>query len=183
MLTDRSFHTVAAKVIIAHRAVHRGWAVVARATRYAAVWLAICFHVAIEFSADVEVFSFLAIAVLVIWAVPSARDRRLLLDPASRSVGSSRSSARLDWLARFRVVPGPPGSPIRIVDRDGRTTEGGPTQVFALSRLPVAASLALPLLLLPSVRGARRGFHAQRCVRMFSQELTSTPGAARRRGR
>ena len=56
-----------------------------RATRYAAVWIAVCFHVAIQVSASVEVFSYLGIAALVIWAVPSTRDRVLVVDPVSAS--------------------------------------------------------------------------------------------------
>ena len=109
-----------------------------------------------------EVFSYIAIAALVIWAVPSTRDRVLEFDPTDADARRFIALVRaLDWLARFRVVSAPPGSPIRIVDRDGTTTEGGPAQVFALSRLPVTAWFALPLLLLPSVRGARRA-HALR---------------------
>jgi hypothetical protein len=42
-----------------------------RRTRYAAVWVAAVFHVTIEASASVQVFSFLGICVLLIWAVPS----------------------------------------------------------------------------------------------------------------
>ena len=53
----------------------------------------------------------------------------------------------LDWLARFRIEPGPPGSPTRVVDRDGSVREGGRALVFAYSRLPVTAFFALPLLL------------------------------------
>ena len=102
VLTDRSFHTVAAKLIIATELfIAVGlWS----RTRYAAVWVAICFHVAIELSAEVQVFSFLAIGALVIWAVPSTRDRLLLLDPESPSQRWLATAVRsLDWLARFRV--------------------------------------------------------------------------------
>jgi hypothetical protein len=70
VLTDRSFHTGAAKVIVLTElfiAVGLWW----RGSRYLAVWVAVAFHVAIEISASVQVFSFLGIAVLVIWAVPS----------------------------------------------------------------------------------------------------------------
>jgi hypothetical protein len=170
LLLDRSFHTVAAKVIVlTELSIAAGlWS---RRTRYAAVWLAVCFHVAIQLTASVEVFSYLAIAALVIWAVPSTGDRVLALD---RSVPSHRRLARtvgaLDWLARFRVVdrpgPGPgPGSgpgldvgsaePV-VTDRDGSTTTGRPALALAFSRLPLTAWGALPLLLLPSVRRARR---------------------------
>ena len=44
-------------------------------TRLAAVWVAIVFHLLIEVSASVEVFSYVAIAALAIWVTPSTRDR------------------------------------------------------------------------------------------------------------
>jgi hypothetical protein len=152
ILTDRGFHTGAAKFIVLTElfiAVGLWW----RGTRYAAVWVAVVFHVAIELSASVQVFSFLAVAVLVIWAVPSTRDRVLRLDARRRW---SRVVRALDWLARFRVEPRPPGSRLEVVDRDGATLSGGPAVVLTLSRLPLTAWFTLPLLLLPSVRRARR---------------------------
>src|SRR5215217_8160512 len=103
LLTDRDFHTGAAKAIVLTElfiALGLWWPRV----RYAAVWVAVVFHVTIEVSASVQVFSYLAIAVLVVWAVPSTRDRVLRIDP---SVGHHRRVATvvrtLDWLARFRV--------------------------------------------------------------------------------
>jgi hypothetical protein len=63
---------------------------------------------------------------------------------------------RLDWLARFRVEPAPPGSRLEVVDRDGTTIFGAPAGVLTLSRLPLTAWFALPALLLPAVRRARR---------------------------
>ena len=153
VLTDRSFHTVAAKLIIATE-LFIAVGLWSRRTRYAAVWVAICFHIAIELSAEVQVFSFLAMAVLVIWAVPSTRDRVLLLDPGA---ASQRRFARvvrgLDWLARFRVEWGPSGTPVSLVERDGRVVAGGWALCRVLSRLPVTAWFTLPVLLLP---GARR---------------------------
>ena len=61
VLTDRSFHTGAAKVIVLTElfiAVGLWW----RGSRYLAVWVAVAFHVAIELSASVQVFS--------LWAPP-----------------------------------------------------------------------------------------------------------------
>jgi hypothetical protein len=127
-----------------------------RRTRYAAVWLAVCFHLAIEVAASVQVFSYLGIAALVIWAVPSTRDRVLTIDP---TVPTHRRLAdttqALDWLARFRVVQGVPGAPLRVVDRDGSIRERGAAMAFVLSRLPLTAWFALPTLLLPAARGTR----------------------------
>ena len=155
LLTDRSFHTGAAKAIVLTElfiAVGLWW----RGTRYAAVWVAVVFHLTIEASASVQVFSLLGIAVLVIWAVPSTRDRVLRIDPtAGRQRRLGALVRGLDWLARFRVEPAPPGSPLEVVDRDGTTLRGGPAVALALSRLPLTAWFALPALLLPGVRRAR----------------------------
>jgi hypothetical protein len=120
------------------------------------VWLAVVFHATIQVSAAVEVFSVLGIAVLVIWAVPSTRDRVLRIDPSSRSQRRLGAVVRaLDWLARFRVEPAPAGSPPEVVDRDGTTTRGAAAVTLTFSRLPLTACFALPALLLPAVRRAR----------------------------
>jgi Vitamin K-dependent gamma-carboxylase len=156
VLTDYDFHVGAAKFIVLCElfiALGLWW----RGTRYAAVWIAVVFHLMIETSASVQVFSLLGIAVLVIWAVPSTRDRVLRLDPAStrhRRLGAAVGA--LDWLARFRVEPAPPGSRIEVADRDGTVLRGGPAVAFTLSRLPLTAWFALPVLLLPFIRRARR---------------------------
>ena len=152
ILTDRDFHTGAAKFIVLTElfiALGLWW----RGSRYAAVWVAVIFHLSIEGSAAVQVFSLLGIAVLVVWAVPSTRDRVLRFDPAR--AGQRRLAAlvhALDWLARFRVEPGPR---LELVDRDGSARRGPPAVAFTLSRLPLTAWFALPLLLLPAVRRAR----------------------------
>jgi uncharacterized membrane protein YbhN (UPF0104 family) len=152
-LTDRAFHTGAAKLIVVTElfiAAGLWW----RRTRYAAVGVAVVFHVAIDLSAAVQVFSYLAIAVLVIWAVPSTRDRVLRLDlTAGRRRRFGATVRALDWLARFRVEPGPG---LEVVDRDGTTVRGTAAVALVLSRLPLTAWFALPALLLPAVRRARR---------------------------
>jgi hypothetical protein len=156
LLTSRAFHTYAAKVIVlTELAIGLGfwW----RRTRYAAVWVAVAFHVAIELSASVQVFSYLAIAVLLVWAVPSTRDRALEVDTAT-ATGHRLVTAvtALDWLARFRIVEAPGSGPPRAVDRDGTVREGGAAVAFVASRLPLTAWFALPLLLVPSLRPGRR---------------------------
>jgi Vitamin K-dependent gamma-carboxylase len=156
VLADRSFHIYAAKVIVLTEiflALGLWW----RATRDAAVWVAVCFHVMIELTARVEVFSYLAIAALVIWAVPATRDRVLVVDP--RRPGHRLLAAlvrRLDWLARFRVEDGPDGDPVTVVDRGGRVLTGAAAAARALSRLPLTAWPALPATaLLPTHRPVR----------------------------
>ena len=155
-LTDPDFHTVAAKFVVFTElfiAVGLWW----RGTRYAAVWVAVVFHLTIEASASVQVFSLLGIAVLLVWAVPSTRDRVLRFDPASvRQRRWAQVVGALDWLARFRTEPAPPGSGLEVTDRDGTALRGAPAVVFTLSRLPLTAWFTLPALLLPPVRRARR---------------------------
>ena len=58
-------------------------------------WAAVVFHLSIELSASVQVFSYLAVAALVIWAVPSTRDRVLVIDPARR--GPRRLAAAVNY--------------------------------------------------------------------------------------
>jgi hypothetical protein len=156
LLTDRGFHTGAAKFIVLTElliALGLWW----RGTRYAAVWVAVVFHLSIEASASVQVFSYLGIAVLLIWAVPSTRDRVLRLDLANDRHRRLRAAVgALDWLARFRVEPAASGAPLELVDRDGTVIAGAPAVAFTLSRLPLTAWFALPTLLLPAVRRARR---------------------------
>jgi Vitamin K-dependent gamma-carboxylase len=156
VLTDSSFHVGAAKLIVLTEifiALGLWW----RRTRYAAVWVAVAFHLTIELSAAVQIFSYLGIAVLVIWAVPSTRDRVLRFDPAAeRHRQLAAIVRRLDWLARFRIEPAPPGSLLELTDRDGVGLHGAPAVALALSRLPLTAWFALPLLLLPAYRRARR---------------------------
>ena len=154
-LTDRGFHTGAAKfVVLTELFIAAGlWS---RRTRYAAVWVAVIFHLTIEASASVQVFSLLGIAVLLVWAVPSTRDRVLRIDLSDERRRRWAAVVRsLDWLARFQIEDAPPGSPPEVVDRDGTRLRGGPAIAFTLSRLPLTAWFALPTLLLPAVRRAR----------------------------
>ena len=152
LLADRSFHTYAAKVIVLTElfiAVGLWW----QGTRYAAVWVAIAFHLAIQLTASVQIFSFLGIAALVIWAVPSTRDRVVGFDPADAGQRRlAQAVAALDWLARFRLVEGGRGSPLTLTDRDGTVSTGRAARVRVLSRLPLTAWFALPVLLLPVMR-------------------------------
>ena len=107
LLTDRSFHVGAAKLIVLTElfiALGLWW----RPTRYAAVWVAVVFHLTIETSASVQVFSLLGIAVLVVWAVPSTRDRALRIDPAIRrapATGRGGGRARLARALPDRARP------------------------------------------------------------------------------
>ena len=153
LLTDRGFHTGAAEADRPHRAVHRGGALVAPHALRRGLGRG-------RLPSDDRGISLrsglrLAIAVLVVWAVPSTRDRVLRIGPSAprrRRLGALVRA--LDWPARFRVEP-PPGSPVEVVDRDGTALRGAPAVALALSRLPLTAWFALPALLLPAVLRGR----------------------------
>jgi hypothetical protein len=143
LLLERGFHTFAAKVIVlTELAIAAGlWS---QRTRYAAVWLAVCFHVSIQLTASVEVFSYLAVAALVIWAVPSPGDRTLALD-LSRASHRRLATAvhRLDWLARFHILDAPTSSPPPAAPRHHApppTIAGASTPPGGPARRDVAAT-------------------------------------------
>jgi hypothetical protein len=76
LLLERSVHTFAAKLIIATELFIAGglwW----RRTRRLAILVAIVFHISIQVTANVQIFSYLAIAVLFIWADPAVPWLRL----------------------------------------------------------------------------------------------------------
>ena len=81
----------------------------------------------------------------------------LVIDPTDRHQRVFAAVVRaLDWLARFRIAEGPPGPRRSVEDRDGAVLTGRHAVCLAVSRLPVTAWFALPALLLPGVRRARR---------------------------
>ncbi len=130
-------------------------------TRLAAIWVALVFHLAIEVSASVEVFSYAAIAALAIWVTPSTRDRVVYVDdsPAGRALSAVVRAG--DWFARFRVEPaaasGRSGGAVTLVDRDGSTHVGGDAVRRVLSRLPLTFPFVAPLLAAASRRRTVRG--------------------------
>ncbi len=112
-----------------------------RRTRLAAVWFAIAFHVMIEITSSVQVFSYAALAALSIWVTPSTRDRTV-------RVGSDSAAALVraaDWYARFRVERRGAGEPLTAVDRDGTVRTGRAAAGLVMSRLPVTFPFAAPL--------------------------------------
>ena len=129
-----------------------------RRTRLAAVWVALTFHVLIEVSASVEVFSYAAIAALAIWVTPVTRDRVL-------RVGGERGTSELvvalvraaDWFGRFRVERGGPTERfLTVVDRDGTEHVRGEAAGVLMSRLPLTFPLAAPVRAVMSWRRGRR---------------------------
>lgn len=128
VVTTRWVHTIASPIAVAME-LFIGIGLWFGRTRLAAIWVAIFFHVSIELSASVEVFSLAAIAALVIWATPSTRDRIAVVPDATWV-------RRLDWLARFEVHERP-GAELTVTDRDGTAHTGATARWLLWSRLPL----------------------------------------------
>ncbi|MCY4435195.1 MAG: HTTM domain-containing protein [bacterium] len=126
VVTARAFHWVLSPAAVATE-LFIAFGLWFRRTRLAAVWVAVAFHVGIEVSAQVQVFSVIGIGALALWAVPSTRDRTL--------VTPSRWVGRLDWMARFDITV-VPGASWCMVDRDGTELEGREARQFVMTRLP-----------------------------------------------
>lgn len=118
-----------------------------RRTRLLAIWLAIAFHVLVQVTSRVQIFSWAALAALVIWATPSSdpdrRDRRLALTVSDAGLG--RWVRRLDWLGRFEVIDDADASVLH--DRETLRT-GSDLRLTTFSRLPLTFWFVAPVLLL-----------------------------------
>lgn len=158
LVTREDFHFVFAKVAIATE-IGVALGLLWRRTRLGAIWVAIVFHGVIGIALEVEVFSILAVAALLVWAEPRTRDRVLDID---RSVAAARHferwMRRLDWLARFEwraatpdATETQPGPWLTLVDRNGRRLHDGHAALFALSRCPPTFPCVAPWCL-PGVR-------------------------------
>lgn len=139
LLLDPGIHAWAAKAIVLTE-LFIGAGLLWRRTRLAAIWVAIPFHLAIQATAAVQVFSWAALAALVVWAEPTSRDR-LLVVPGTRLAAALRS---FDWLGRFRVDP---GDRFALTDRDGTVHIGAAARRAAAIRLPITFWFAAPLTL------------------------------------
>jgi hypothetical protein len=135
-----------------------GFGLLWRRSRIAAVWVALFFHLLIEISASVEVFSYVAIAALAIWVTPSTRDRVVFVggDRWTRGIVTALVRAG-DWFGRFRVEPAAPAtSSFTVVDRDGAVCTGGEAVAFVCSRIPLLFGVAAPAHAVLTRRRARR---------------------------
>jgi hypothetical protein len=153
VLSDGDFQWWASKVIVLTE-LFIGLGLLNRRTRLATIWVAFWFHLAIQFGADVQVFSWAAIAALTIWVTPRSRTRTLALPPGRLTPGLIRS---LDWFTRFRVVPAEDGE-ITLVEhgatRDEDRRHHGRAAVWrTLARLPVTFLFAAPTV---AARAGRR---------------------------
>lgn len=160
LLADADFQWWFAKVAVLTEYVI-GLGFLHRRTRLLAIWIAIPFHVSIQIGARVQVFSWAALAALVIWVMPKARDRVLVVPPGH---AVERAVRALDWFGRFEVRH---GDTVELLDRpgdDGRRERrvGADARWTVLSRLPPTFWFAAPWLVV--VRRRTRDPAAVRAV-------------------
>jgi hypothetical protein len=120
-------------------------------TRAFALWLGVVFHVGIELSAKVELFSYTMLCAYVVFARPELGERRLRWSVRAQRLGAAWQ--RLDWLRRFRhegAVEQP--ELCVVVDREGREHRGLGAWRELARATPLLFPLWLPLRLL-TLRG------------------------------
>jgi hypothetical protein len=151
LLTERSLYYVVGPAAV-FTELFIGVALWLSSTRLVAVWVAIVFHLLIEISASVEVFSLVAIAALAIWVTPTTRDRTVLVGGDAATSRAVMALVRAtDWFGRFRVVRAESSEPvITVVDRDGTVSTGGTAFGLLLSRFPLTFAVAAPVRVLAS---------------------------------
>jgi uncharacterized membrane protein YphA (DoxX/SURF4 family) len=118
-------------------------------TRAFALWWGVMFHLTIEVTSQVELFTWLSLAVYALFAVPALRERAVIYDP-ERPWGSfvARAVTRLDWLARFEIRADPGaalGHEFVIVDRDGTRAAGLLAVALIARATPLLFPLSVPL--------------------------------------
>ena len=143
LLLDPGFQALAAKAIILTELFIAIGLLVPR-LRKAAVWVAIPFHVSIELTAYVQVFSAAALAALVVWTDRPSHDRIVRI-----GAGWGGVIRVLDWTGRFRVIDtaGPP-----VVEDRERRRQGRDAGWFVAGRLPLTFWFAAPVVLFRSSR-------------------------------
>jgi hypothetical protein len=127
-----------------------------RRARVFALWWGVWFHLVIQATSRVEWFTWLTLAVYVLFVTPDVRARRLSFD-ASRARGrwAARAVRTLDWLARFEVRPWTPdglrrGHAVVVVRRDGTAATGLRALAMVARCTPLLFPLWAPLALLAS---------------------------------
>ncbi len=139
VLADPGFQAAAAKVLVLME-LFIGLGLLVSRSRKAAIWVAIPFHISIQFSAAVQVFSLAALAALFVWVDRPAHQR--VVHVGEKWIAPIRM---LDWTGRFRLVP---STDPMMVEGDGLSRTGPTARWFVLSRLPLTFWLAAPVQLL-----------------------------------
>jgi hypothetical protein len=127
-----------------------------RRTRIYALWWGAMFHLTIEVTSKVEIFTWLTLAMYALFVTPDVNARKLFFDPSRlKGVILSRIVLLLDWFARFEIKPWEPdklkkGHVIVVVRRDGTKATGIRALAMVARCVPLLFPLWAPLALFAS---------------------------------
>ncbi len=109
-----------------------------RRTRTVALWIGVWFHLMIQLTTSVAIFSWLMILVYSLFAGSDHRARKIRCGPrAAKVIGF------FDWLARFTVEIDAT-QPIAVTDRDGTIATRSDARILLFRTLPILFPLWLP---------------------------------------
>ena len=119
-------------------------------TRAFALWWGVMFHLTIEVTSKVELFTWLSLTIYALFAVPTLRERALLYDPDHR-LGKRVAwiARRADWLLRFQIRAdgvAARGRGFVVIERDGSRAFGLLGYARLARALPLFFPLSMPLL-------------------------------------
>jgi hypothetical protein len=129
-------------------------------TRTVSLWVGVMFHLGIELGARVESFSYLMWGAFLAFCVPELRERRVFFTTDTKlGAWLARALPRLDWLARFELVPetSSRAASLEVADRDGRRERGLGAVALLVRGLPLFFPLWLPLRIAASLRSRTGG--------------------------
>jgi hypothetical protein len=132
------------------------FALLSKRTRVFALWWGTMFHLTIQVTSNVEIFTWLTLTIYALFATPDTLARKVSFDPDNpRAVLTARFIALLDWLARFDIQPWKPdqlhgGHALVITRRDGTHATGLAAFAMCTRCLPVFFPLWAPVAFLAS---------------------------------
>ncbi|WP_394843623.1 HTTM domain-containing protein [Pendulispora brunnea] len=131
-------------------------ALFSRRLRVFALWWGLMFHLTIEITSKVELFTWLTLTSYAFFVTPDTHARKFFFDPSRpRGQWIARIVAGLDWFARFEIRPWTPdhlrkGHTIVIMRRDGSRATGLRALTMIARCTPLLFPLWAPLALLAS---------------------------------
>ena len=128
----------------------------AKRTRVYALWWGVAFHLAIEVTSHVEIYTWLMLTIYALFATPDRHARKLFFDPSRpKGLVYAHLVRLLDWLARFEVVAWQPdalrtGHSLVVVRRDGSRATGIRALAMVARCVPALFPLWGPIALVAS---------------------------------
>jgi hypothetical protein len=125
-------------------------------TRVYALWWGVWFHLAIETTSRVELFTWVTFTAYALFVTPDVHARKFFFDPSRpKGVLFARLVRWFDWFARFDIVPWQPdalrtGHSLVIVRRDGSRATGIRAFAMVTRCIPALFPLWAPVALLAS---------------------------------